>query len=264
MAGFFGTEEQRALQARAEASVAEIESTPGLCQNGRMLGCDDIDRLGWPTLDDILQRDRFIGFRLIRAGQKSEVEAKLAERGFRLDTWDLYIASWEEALPICEEIVRRTDLGDLVALPMPSQAEDSYTLGVQQLIASAGVLPFSGSFLAGKLGSATTVVVGRDANHPVAAAHGYLPHNAHSPYHRHAWGGLVAVDEAFRGRGLGAYVNARLALDIFGRMGASHMYEMIASTNVPSRKMAVACGLKLDPAFMCGAATLSSRGRFTR
>ncbi len=264
MPGFFGTEEQRNLQARAEASVAAIAATPGLCQNCRMLGCDDIDRLGWKTIVDILQRDGFIGFRLIRVEENDQVQANLAERGFRLDTWNLYIGAREEVLPLCEQIVNTADTGGLVALPMPRQPEDAYTLCVQQLIASTGVVPFSGSFLTGECGAAATVVVGTDAGHPVAAAHAYLPHNSHSPYLRYAWGGLVAVEAAYRGKGLGSYINARLAVAIFNDLNASHMYEMIASTNAPSQKMAEACGLKFASMFMCGVATHADRGRFTR
>jgi len=41
MAGYFGTSTQQRLQAQAEANVDFIKATPGACQTGRMMGCDD-------------------------------------------------------------------------------------------------------------------------------------------------------------------------------------------------------------------------------
>ena len=45
MPGYFGTEMQQRLQAQAEASVDFIDATPGACQTGRTMGCDDPDQL---------------------------------------------------------------------------------------------------------------------------------------------------------------------------------------------------------------------------
>ena len=47
MSGYFGTEMQQRLQAQAETSVDFINATAGVCQTGRTMGCDDLDRLGW-------------------------------------------------------------------------------------------------------------------------------------------------------------------------------------------------------------------------
>ena len=63
MSGYFGTETQQRLQALAEASVGFINTTPGACQAGRFMGCDDADRLGWNQIDAFLQRDSVCGFR---------------------------------------------------------------------------------------------------------------------------------------------------------------------------------------------------------
>jgi hypothetical protein len=55
----------------------------------------------------------------------------------------------------------------------------------------------------------------------VAVAHGYLPHNIYSQHRRYAWGGLVAVAESQRGKGLGNYINALMAVSVFRNLGAT-------------------------------------------
>lgn len=65
MAGYFGTEMQQRMQALAEASAEFIGATPGACQTGRTMGCDDPDRLGWERIMQFLERDNIFGFRLI-------------------------------------------------------------------------------------------------------------------------------------------------------------------------------------------------------
>ena len=129
---------------------------------------------------------------------------------------------------------------------------------------AAGVVPFSGSLLVGALGPATTVAVGDRNGTVVAAAHGYLPHNAYSAYHRHAWGGLVAVAESQRGKGLGNYVNARMIVSAFRDLDATHVYELVSASNVPSRRMVESCGLRPEPGLVCGLATPNESARFTR
>ena len=84
---------------------------------------------------------------------------------------------------------------------------------------------------------AMTVAVGDRNGTIAAAAHGYLPHNAHSAYHRHAWGGLVAVAGAQRGKGLGNYINAQMIVSVFRELDATHLYELVSASNVPSRRM---------------------------
>lgn len=104
MAGYFGTEEQ--LQARAEAQAPFIRATPGACQNGRMLGCDDLDRFGFDRIDEALAEDGVVGFRLIPAPRAEELRMHLAGRSYRFDIWDVFIASAAEALPVSEAIVQ--------------------------------------------------------------------------------------------------------------------------------------------------------------
>ena len=84
MSGYFGTDRQRHLQAIAEASVAHVAETPGACQPGRFMGCDEPDRLGWDRIDAILDREGIFGFRMIPAERADEIRSRLAGRGSRM------------------------------------------------------------------------------------------------------------------------------------------------------------------------------------
>ena len=264
MPGYFGTEIQQRLQAHAESAADWIQATAGACQSGRFMGCDDPDKLGWDVVDEILKRDRIYGFRMIPVQKVDDLVARFAERGFRMDFWDVFTAGRPRALEKAGAIVGRGLPDGLADLRMPTEPEGDYTVAVQAFMAGAGIVPFSGSMLTGDAGPSTTVVVGDGAGSVLAAAHGYLPHNRHSPYHRHAWGGLVAVAESQRGRGLGSYINARMILKVFSDLDADHIYELVTATNAPSRRMVESCGLRLDPSIVCGVAMPGDSGRFTR
>lgn len=264
MAGYFGTKMQQRLQARAEASVDFINATQGACQAGRTMGCDDPDRLGWERIEAFLERDGVCGFRLIPAAKAEELKSRLMKRNFRFDTWDVFLADRASALAAAEAIIARGLPEGLTDLDKPTEPEGEATALIQTLMGAAGVAPFSGSMLVGALGPATTVAVGSGNGTIVAAAHGYLPHNAYSVYHRHAWGGLVAVAESQRGKGLGNYVNARMIVHVFRDLGATHVYELVSASNVPSRRMVESCGLRLEPGLVCGLATPNESVRFTR
>ena len=264
MAGYFGTEMQQRLQAQAEASVDFISATPGACQTARMMACDDPDQFEWERIDGVLDRDHVCGFRMIPSEKVDELRSRLAERDCRFDSWDVFLADRTTALTASESILARPLPSGLAELEQPSDPEGETTRRMQALMAAAGVVPFSGSFLTGACGPATTVAVGDEDGNVVATAHAYLPHNAHSPYRRYAWGGLVAVAESARGKGLGNYINARMIVRVLRDLDATHIYEMASATNLASRRMIEACGLRPAPALVCGVATPSDSARFTR
>lgn len=264
MAGYFGTEMQQRLQAQAEASVDFINATPGACQTGRTMGCDDPDKLGWERIEAFLDRDSICGFRLIPVAKAEELRSRLIKRDFRFDAWDVFLADRATALAASQAIISRGLPAGLADLDRPTDSESEYTVRIQALMGAAGVVPFSGSLLVGASGPATTVAVGGSDGTVAAAAHGYLPHNAHSAYHRYAWGGLVSVAELQRGKGLGSYINARMIVSVFHDLDATHVYELVSASNVPSRRMVEASGLRPAPGLVCGFATPNRGARFTR
>lgn len=264
MAGYFGTENQQRLQARVEASRDFIDATPGACHAVRLMGCDDVNRLGWDRIAGFLERDGVCGFRFVPIDSLEEMTARLGALGYRFDTWNIFVGDRGTALAASEAILASGLPEGLIDLGMPTDPEGDDTTEIQLLMSAAGVVPFSGSTLAGRLGSATTVAVGTKDRTVVAAAHGYLPHNSFSAFRDYAWGGLAAVAETQRGKGIGNYVNARLVVEVFRKLGASYVYELVSATNTPSRRMVEACGLRHEPALVCGIAVPNDGVRFTR
>jgi hypothetical protein len=262
MSGYFGTELQKGLQARAEASADWIRETPGACQSGRLIGCDDIERLGWDVIEEILERDGVCSFRMIPVAQLDDLAERLAKIGFRLDTWDVFSADRSTAMAAATAILSRGLPDGFTELETPRDPEDPQIVSMQRLMSECGVVPFSGSLLTGEVVAGTMSAVKEPAGAIAAVAYGYFPHNAFSPYHRQAWGGLVAVAESQRGKKLGSIINAMMVRRVFTDLEAEGIYELVGATNLPSRKMVEACGLRLDPSVKCGSATGGER--FTR
>ena len=264
MTGYFGTPIQQRLQAQAEASAEFINVTAGACQTGRTMGCDDPERLGWARIAEFLDRDGFCGFRLIPSSNADRLQSHLEAQGFRFDRWDVFLADRHSALAASEAILSHGLPDEFRELERPADPQGRDMARIQTLMNDAGVVPFSGSMLTGGVGPASTVTIGEKDGTVVAAAHGYLPHNSFSPYHQYAWGGLVAVAEAQRGKGLGSYVNARMIVSVFRDLNATHVYELISPTNLPSRRMVEACGLRHESELVCGIATPHQSPRLTR
>jgi hypothetical protein len=264
VAGFFGTEEQRRLQAACEAEAELIGATPGAYQGCRMMGCDDIDLLGWDRIDDWLRRDGCMGFRLIPATRLEEVRTNLAARGFRFDTWDLFLADREAAIAASDRILAAGLPDGFCEAARPTDPEGKAVSELQALMAAGGVVPFSGSMLTGAIGSAATVAILDPSGAPAAVAHAYMPHNARSRHHGYAWGGLVAVADQHRGKRLGTAINARAVVTALRQLGASHVYELVSARNVASRRMVAACGLAHDPETISGIAVAADADRYTR
>ena len=263
MAGYFGTEIQQRLQAQAEESAEFIARTPGACQAGRTMGCDDPSQFGWSRIGEIIQRDGLCGFRLIATTDVPGVRSELAARGCRFDTWDVFLATRDVALEASRRIIAQLPPDGLSLWTTSDDPESRQVKDAQAMMATAGLVPFSGSMLTGEVGRSVSTIIGNEAG-VVATAHGYMPHNAFSPYKEYAWGGLVAVAEAYRGKGVGKLVNALMIERVFGELGATHVYELVSATNTPSRRMVEACGLALEPSLTCGIATPLESERFTK
>ena len=74
----------------------------------------------------------------------------------------------------------------------------------------------------------------------------------------------VAIAGFVLGCGVGAGVMYALIRAAFEELGAQYVYEMVAPSNIASRRMVEACGLRLDPALRCGVAVPVEAARFTR
>ena len=228
-----------------------------------MLGSDDLVRLGWDTVLEILEEDGAFGFRMIPSDRAATLAEKLTSRGYRVDFWDVFVADRDDALAAIGTILARPLPDGLVRLDMAVPANSPTVRSVQEFVSANGIAPFSTSMLVGEIAPATTIAIANSDGAIVATAHAYRPHNIFSPYHNTAWGGLVAVAASQRGKKLGSYVNAMMVEAAFDRLGAERIYELASATNLPSRRMIESCGLRLDPNLRCGNAT-ALKEKFTR
>ena len=262
MSGYFGTEIQQRLQRETDELHSMIDTTPGLFHAGRMFGCDDPDRVGWDFIYEHLESDGVFGFRMIPVEKAADIGERLASRGYRWDTWDVFTADRTQALAACLPIIESGLPDGLVEVSLPTDPEDAVLRQIQQCMADCGVAAFSGSMLLGRFAPACTVAIAPSTGGIAATAHSYMPYNSHSRFHRAAWGGLVAVSPMQRGHGLGTYVNARVVAAAFLDLGAERIDELVRPENTASRRLVEACGLRLDPILKCGAATKAA-ARFT-
>jgi GNAT superfamily N-acetyltransferase len=263
MAGYCGNERQRALQARTEIMSPYMKETPGACNTGRFIGVDDPDLLGWNNIFGFIETDGLVGFRLVDDEAVGAIEARLSGQGYRIDFWDVFSASREDAAQATQAVLDEGCPDGYREMPNLESAEHPRTIAFQKFLVAAGIAPFSGSMLTGTFGSTVNVGLLDNESNLAATAHGYLPHNAHSRFRDWAWGGLVAVAPTHRGLGLGVYVNALLVSRILRDLGVTHVYELVAADNPASRQMVKRSGLAHNPALRCG---IAARGgeRFTR
>ena len=257
------TEQQARLRQRSDDNAAWTFQTPGACNIGRMLGCDDPEQLGWETITAMIERDGVFGFRMIPTDRVQALSERLATSGYRLDCWDVFLGASGHVLGRSDAIVA-DGLSEGLSIARVTTSTDARVVErLQNLMLGAGVVPFSAAMLTGQVCPAATVVVMDAQGAPVAAGHTYLPHNRFSRYRRHAWGGLVAVDEQWRGKRLGIFINALVVRAAVRDLGAEYVYELVTTTNEASRRMVGACGLALEAGLKAGAATTAAE-RYTR
>ncbi len=263
MSEYFGTEQQKKMQARVESAAEWISQTPGACNPGRFMGTDDPGLLGWSTIFETLENDGIYSFQLVRSNELEDITRKLAEHRYRIDLWDVFVATSAQVKPAVLNILGNGLPDEFRIISASEITEHNNILKFQSFLATNGIAPFSASMLAGEYGPATSVAIADKAGELAAVAHGYFPHNKHSPHCQNAWCGLVAVSPEYRGKSLGKFVNARLIANCIDDLGAKMVHQYVASSNVVSRKMVQSSGLMLEPDLSCGLA-VSGGERFTR
>jgi GNAT superfamily N-acetyltransferase len=173
-------------------------------------------------------------------------EAELADFAPKLHLWDMFMADAEQVRAACGAIVAE-------GLPEGVSHQPHGTLSAQDLhemqafLDSHGVSPLSKPALAGTLFPARTVVLRGPEGGIVATGFACMTHNAHSWLAGVAWVGLIAVDPAMRGLGLGKTADALANLAAVDELGATGVVEFVATDNAASRAVLSACGLSQVP-----------------
>lgn len=263
MSGFYGTIHQQELQRRTYAMRDWIAATPGLYNAGRFTGVDDPDMIERDTMDHMLERDRILGLRMISPKQAETYFPQLERQGCRIDCWDILIGDVDSVSARVLMIANRALPNGMLAISPSEDADGAAIVKLQAFLAKNGIAPFPGFMLAEQPPRAKTVLLIED-NRIAATGHAYYPHNRHSPFRDYVWIGLIAVDADWRGQGLGTLVHALLVRAAFDELSARRVYAMVAPSNITSRRMVEACGLKLNPDLRCGVAVPIDAARFTR
>ncbi len=240
---YHGEPKIQALQKARDKQVAELSDLPGAVIHARTFSTDDPAALGWDYLRRIMSEEGLVTLRGADAVTIETAKSELSNFDPKLHFWDLFVASADTIKEVCGKIID-------VALPegVTRVGDDALTpekaREIQTFLADQGVSPFSTDALLGKLFPARLIALQNAEEKIVAAGFAAMTHNRHSPFHKSAWVGLIAVDPALRGLGLGKYMDALCNLVAIDELGAISTMEFVAQDNAPSRAMLESCGLR--------------------
>ena len=139
------------LQERIAGLQDWIAATPGACNSGRALGCDDVDRFGWGQIDAVMARDGVLTFRMLPAARAPELIAWATGRGCRVDFWDTFLAERTDVLRASDAIQAQSLPPGLRPGATPLDPDSTIIEDVQALMTQCGVAPYAASMLAGRV-----------------------------------------------------------------------------------------------------------------
>ena len=240
---YFGEPKIQALQKARDEQVAELIDMPGAVVHARVFSSDDPAQLGRDRLRNCMAEEGMITLRGVDAETVATVHAELSSFDPKLHLWDLFMADANTIRDVCSKIADTGLPEGLLRVPddelTPQKARD-----VQVFLTDQGISPFSTDALLVKLFPARLIALQNIDGRIVAAGFAAMTHNRHSPFFKSAWVGLIAVDPALRGLGLGKYMDALCNLAAVTELGAETTMEFVAQDNVPSRAMLESCGLR--------------------
>ena len=240
---YYGEPHIQALQKARDRQVPDLIDRPGAVIHARTFSTDDPDRLGWDDLRKIMADEGIITLRGADAATIAKAKAKLGNFAPNLHLWDLFMADAATLQDVCGKIVAAGPPDGVQRVP-DTDLTAQRARAVQAFLTDQGISPFSADALLGKLFPARLIVL-QDTNQKiVAAGFAAMTHNRHSPFFGSAWVGLIAVDPALRGLGLGKYMDALCNLAAITELGAATTMEFVAQDNAPSRAMLESCGLR--------------------
>ncbi|WP_137700899.1 GNAT family N-acetyltransferase [Marimonas lutisalis] len=240
---YHGEPKIQALQKARDKQVAELSDLPGAVTHARTFSSDDPAALGWDYLRRVMSDE---GMVTLRGADTATIERAKTELGSfdpKLHVWDLFMANAQTIRDVCGKTVNVALSEDLTRVG-DKELTQHKAREVQTFLADQGVSPFSTDALLGKLFPARLIALQNAKAKIVAAGFAAMTHNRHSPFYKSAWVGLIAVDPALRGLGLGKYMDALCNLVAVDELGATSTMEFVAQDNAPSRAMLESCGLR--------------------
>ncbi len=228
------------LLAKVERHLGWVAATPGAAQGGRAMATDDPERLGWDVIEEHLREDSRFVFRHIPVADMAGIEERLAGWGYGLHVRRVYHGT-AAGLPARRRPASVPPSYRIDAASRPSAAS---VAAASDFLVRHGIRPFARPLLAGLAGPSVLVTARNAGGALRGVGFGHFPFNAHSPWHRTAWCGLVAVAETARGSDLERALNDA-AIDHMIRKGARSVVEYAAEDNHASRRMIEGSGLVL-------------------
>lgn len=240
---YYGTPKIQALQKARDEQVADLIDMPGAVIHARTFSSDDPTALGWSYLRNVMSDEGFVTLRGVDQVTIEMAKKELSEFDPNLHVWDLFMADAQTVRDVCGTIVD-AGLPEGLLRVAESELTPEKVREVQAFLTDQGVSPFSADALRGKLFQAQLIAFQNIDGRIVAAGFAAMTHNRHSPFHKSAWVGLIAIDPTLRGLGLGNYMDALCNLAAVVELGATSTMEFVAQDNVPSRAMLERCGLR--------------------
>jgi len=221
-----------ALDAAALARVAAVRGVPGFVLSPRLPVIYDIGAHVWPLAATLARENGALGIALVaRAPAEAAVRAHLGP-GWNLSYWDSYDGAADTLLSRAATGVAR-GLPDGLTVSDLSPDGDADCLDVMALNRACGVSPNPPAALKGRITESHTVLIrdGQGALRASATAQMMFPDA--SPHRGKAFIGLISVDPALRGHGLGHRVTAHLLARSQPALGWRSATAWVAPDNPP-------------------------------
>ncbi len=248
---FRGGPAQVGLQRAVWARTWETTDTPGLTHGGRLVGVDELDRLGDAVVERIYAAMGAVIVKFIPADAEADFIDRFHAPERRFRAWDVFVGG-AEARQASAEYVSNFDLPDGWRLSLLDADAPAETIAeVQDVQEISGVAPVPGYYQRGHAVPAVVALLADDGGKIVATAQGQQRHHAAGPWSGYIFGGMAAVHPDHRRRGFGTLINAHMVDQAFARLDCAVVYEHARKDNQASRGMIEASGLHLDKHYRC-------------
>ncbi len=240
---YFGTEDQRRLQARAEQLWRLVRADPRFACYGRGLGLADPE-----TADVAMQiaAARLVGVSAIEGVSEAEVSGwrrSLEEAGLKTDAYVEWIGG-EATFATAEAVAEARRLPEDLALERVGPETPAETMAaLDDLTGSCGMLLPAGSFIRGVEKPAACLFARDEAGVAVGASATVANFHPSHARGRCAWWGMLATREARRGEGIALSLGAQTLLAARDALGMTEVFTGVRRGNGASERLCARLGL---------------------
>ena len=263
MAEFWGDAAAVERQKRLLARKPVFDRSPWLASGGRLLMIADPAPEFWPEVSAMVEEDGIVALVMMRPEVVGAWVARHLGDGWGVFSWDGFMGESAVVVPASEAVLRERRLPDGWSARTTLAPSDDEIAAMQALNAATGVSSSPAFAFRGDAFPALNVMIEDTSGRLMAMAHSAMIFHPESASSDVGFVGLVSVDEAARGLGLGVYANALVCAESQKAFGWRRVTEFVATDNPASRAMISRCGLNLDEGLVASIA-IRGGGRFTR